>query len=419
MSEASSNLEHMIEQLSRRVDKLGKRVDTEPEAAELLVAEALSELSVSLEELHVASEELGQQASELEEAAEQLAAERLKYAELFEFAPDGYLVTDTSGMITEANRNAILMLGDPPGGVVGKPLAAVLGPGTRREIFRVLRELENGAEVVETETQIKVRGGGDFWVSMRASRSLGLESLQPALRWIIRDVSERVAALTSLTEANQFKEAFLLAVSHDLQSPVAAIAGFVDGLRDSFPSLSEERVRSILDSVSRSISNVKSVIANLSDVDRLGRESVQVLRRPTDVPELVRRASSDLGISERVKTEHPPDLSEVALDPGLTERILSNLLSNAVRYSPPYTDITVHIARHDGGVMLVVEDAGPGVTKESRVAVFELFHRSSDVGSGVGVGLYLTRAFAQLHGGDAWMDESPTGGAAVHVLLPA
>jgi signal transduction histidine kinase len=110
----------------------------------------------------------------------------------------------------------------------------------------------------------------------------------------------------------------------------------------------------------------------------------------------------------------------VAVDAPKVERMLENLLSNAARHTPPDSHIWVRVTAEDGGAMLVVEDDGPGVPDDMKKAIFEAFQRGSDAAGlpGTGIGLSLVARFAELHGGRAWVEDRPGGGASFRVFLP-
>ena len=144
-------------------------------------------------------------------------------------------------------------------------------------------------------------------------------------------------------------------------------------------------------------------------------------RRNTDLVEFVTRAIAETDIHGRtVELDVEPGM--VPIDQAKTERILENLLSNSLRHTPPDAKIWVRARPEEGGLALVVEDDGPGVPEELREEIFEPFRQapgsSSEHAPGVGIGLSLVRRFAELHGGRAWAEERPGGGAAFHVFLP-
>jgi signal transduction histidine kinase len=108
------------------------------------------------------------------------------------------------------------------------------------------------------------------------------------------------------------------------------------------------------------------------------------------------------------------------VDPPKVERIVDNLIANAVRHTPDGTPIEVRVEDAPRGIVIAVDDAGPGIAPIERDVVFEPFRRGSDSGGrpGAGVGLSLVAQFAELHGGRVWVEQSPAGGAAFRVLLP-
>jgi signal transduction histidine kinase len=115
-----------------------------------------------------------------------------------------------------------------------------------------------------------------------------------------------------------------------------------------------------------------------------------------------------------------PVLAEV--DPAKVERIVENLLANARKHTPRGTEVDVWVERRDTGVLIAVDDRGPGVAEEEREAIFEMFNRGGDLSAivpGAGVGLALVAEFTALHGGRAWVEENPGGGASFRVFLPS
>lgn len=219
--------------------------------------------------------------------------------------------------------------------------------------------------------------------------------------------------MAELREQLRLRDAFLLALAHDLRSSVAAIAGANELLRTR--ASDGDGIDQLLDIIEEAASAIQVVITNLFDVERLRHGTIEVVRQPTDLAELLHRSATDAAPAGRVEVEVEPAIAD--LDPGLTERILWNLLTNAIVHAPSAAPVVLRGSCEDDRVLLRIEDAGPGIPPELRDELFEPFNRGPG-GVGTGVGLYVAREFARVQGGDVWIDSRAGGGTAVHVHLP-
>ena len=231
-----------------------------------------------------------------------------------------------------------------------------------------------------------------------------------------REAAQRLRAL------DEMKNTFLEAVSHDLRTPLTSILGSALTLEQTRFELPRAEALDLVHRVATNARKLERLLTDLLDLDRLQRGIVSPQRRPTEISDLVRRAVDELEDPAAHAIELDVEDVTVSIDAAKVERILENLLSNAIRHTPAETRIWVTASSKDGGMMLVVEDEGPGVPSDLREAVFEPFRQapgsSSEHSPGVGVGLSLVRRFSELHGGRAWLDERAGGGASFHVFLP-
>jgi PAS domain S-box-containing protein len=228
-------------------------------------------------------------------------------------------------------------------------------------------------------------------------------------------------ATRRLRELDAMKTTFLHAVSHELRTPLAAILGFALTLEHQELNLPPEESIDMIKRLAANARKLDRLLSDLLDLDRLDRGIIEPKWRPTDVGALVRHAveESDLMVERTLRIE--ADSIVVSIDPAKVERIVENLLANAARHTPPDTPVWVWVKAHREGVLIVVEDAGPGVAPEVRDVIFRPFEQGPDLAShspGVGIGLSLVGRFAKLHGGRAWVEERPGGGASFRVYLP-
>jgi signal transduction histidine kinase len=227
---------------------------------------------------------------------------------------------------------------------------------------------------------------------------------------------------SGLREMNDVKDTLLHAVSHDLKGPLAGIIGAMSTLRRSNElDLTDDEVESLYQMIEQSGRKMNRLIDDMLDLERLDRGQVTPEREPTEVGELVRRVAREApGIDTHpVRIDGEQLLANI--DPAKVERIVENLLVNAARHTPGGTPIHVSVSGRDDGIVLVVEDEGPGVPEELKATLFDPFQQGpTAAGRGVGIGLSLVRSFAELHGGSAEIEDrdGDDSGARFVVMLP-
>jgi two-component system sensor histidine kinase KdpD len=247
-----------------------------------------------------------------------------------------------------------------------------------------------------------------------AQRELAVERLKAALE-TERQASERLRALDDM------KNDFLNAVSHELRTPLAAVLGSALTLQGLGLDLSTQDKQELLQGVVDGARRLERLLGDLLDVDRLTRGAAMVERSPVDVVELVIEVAQHV-IPNNHYIHVEPGSVHAEVDAPKVERIVENLLTNAVRHTPPGTSVWARASEEPGGVLLVVEDDEPGVPEEMRRPIFEPFQQAGDKKSkakGLGIGLSLVARFAELHLGRAWVEERAGGGASFHVFLPS
>jgi signal transduction histidine kinase len=160
------------------------------------------------------------------------------------------------------------------------------------------------------------------------------------------------------------------------------------------------------------------MVATFLDLDRLYRTGSEPQRRPVEIANLVRRAVEDIDFGDHILTIDAATAT-IQVDPDQVERILENLLANAVAHTPAGTPLWLCVSATSEVVEVTVGDAGPGLPDELKERVFELFSTADPQARRTGVGLWVVRRLAELHGGRAWVEDRPGGGASFRVVLPA
>jgi signal transduction histidine kinase/putative methionine-R-sulfoxide reductase with GAF domain len=342
------------------------------------------------------------------------------------------------------SRRAALVLGEPD-----DPSAAPsawgehIHPGDRGAAIAALRGV---LATPGDDVSLEYRALGDtrspLW--LRDIVHVGTDaSGERQLRGLIVDVTERKRAEEALKRSEQkyseafrrereatqqlralddMKNTFLEAVSHDLRTPLTSILGSALTLEQAGLEIPRDDALDLLRRIAANARKLERLLSDLLDLDRLQRGIVSPQRRPTDVGALVAQSVEESELLGGRQIELATEGLVVNVDAAKVERIVENLLANAARHTPAGTPLWVRVTgERGGGVTIAVDDAGPGVPDEMKDAVFEAF-RQGDGGPnpspGVGVGLSLVARFAELHGGSAWVEDRPGGGASFRVYLP-
>ncbi|MEU9663382.1 sensor histidine kinase KdpD [Streptomyces chartreusis] len=223
-----------------------------------------------------------------------------------------------------------------------------------------------------------------------------------------------------LAEGNRIRTALLAAVSHDLRTPLAGIKASVTSLRSDDVAWSEEDEAELLQAIEEGADRLDLLVGNLLDMSRLQTGTVTPLIREIDLDEVVPMALG--GVPEgSAELDIPETLPMVSVDKGLLERVVANVVENAVKYSPQDEPVLVSASAIADRVEVRVVDRGPGVPDEAKERIFAPFQRYGDAprGAGVGLGLAVARGFAEAMGGTIGAEDTPGGGLTMVLSLRA
>jgi two-component system sensor histidine kinase KdpD len=262
--------------------------------------------------------------------------------------------------------------------------------------------------------------GPDLAASERRLLSVIVSQIDAALEHSA--LAQTASEIGPLAEADRMRSALLAAVGHDLRRPLAAATTAISGLRATDITLPEADRSELLATAGESLDTLASLVTNLLDVSRLQAGALAVSLGPVDLAEVVLPALDELGLGpDSVELDLPGDLAAVLADPGLLQRAVVNLLSNALRFSPAGTPARVSASRFADTVQLRIMDRGPGIPADRRDDVFVPFQRLGDTdnSTGLGLGLALSKGFVEGMGGTLEADNTPGGGLTMVITLPA
>jgi len=270
------------------------------------------------------------------------------------------------------------------------------------------------------EYRMQRKDGRWIWIVDEASVVRDPEGRPLFMQGLMYDITERKEAEERLIALDRLKNTLLHTLSHDLKEPLTAILGAASTLERLDAELLPEERGQLLRTLASRTKGMNDLLTDLLDLDRLDRGIAEPRRFPVHLGTLIRNVVAGSGALRGRPVEVEGCDCVAAVDAPKVERIVENLLSNAARYTPRDGRIRVRAWREQEGVHLAVDDEGPGVPDELKSTIFEPFRRGPDAETqpGSGIGLSLVARFAELHGGHAWVEDRPGGGASFRVLLP-
>lgn len=360
------------------------------------------------------------------------------YRAFFDHAVDGIFRTTPEGHYLAVNQALADIYGyATPEALIGGLTdigAQLYADPRRREEFRT--QMQANDVVTNFVSEIYHRSGRRIWISENARAVRDWSGALLCYEGTVEDVTEKFeqdralrAALRQAEIANKMKAAFLAAMSHELKTPLNAVLGFSEIIRDEvLGPVGHDMYRDYAGDIHKSGARLLAVINDVLDVSRLEGGLLTIEARPEavlDVAEsaikLARAITQD---GRRIAIDIQPDMPALLVDPKRLAQALGNLLANALKFTPPQGK--VRFAAHvgpDGAAVLTVEDTGIGMEPETIAQALEPFRQGD--GSlarrfeGTGLGLSISKALAELHGGSLSVKSAMGAGTTVTIVLPA
>lgn len=268
------------------------------------------------------------------------------------------------------------------------------------------------------EMRVWARGRGRLNLDEQSVLESLATQLALALEGMRLSVEMRRVELEAHT--SRLKAALFSGVTHDIKTPLAAIMAAVTSLIEG-SGFSEDQRLEHLDTIKQETERLHRVVNNLLDVARLRAGALVATKVPSAIDEVMestlnrlRPLFGDRLVDLRVGDEVP----EVAIDVVQIDQVLTNLIENAIKFTPSGSPVSLVAVGHAEGVRVTVFDQGPGIPKQDRARIFEPFERGQATASGTGLGLAISNAIVIAHGGRMWVSDNPLGGSAFTFELP-
>jgi PAS domain S-box-containing protein len=346
-----------------------------------------------------------------------------------ELSIDGILVVDENGKILSYNQRFVDMWGIPPDVLESqsdeRALQSVMVKLAHPEEFmqRVLHLYLVKDEISSDEVALKDGRSFDRY----SAPMLGASGKYYGRVWYFRDITEHKQAeevrerlVTELESKNTEMERFIYTVSHDLQSPLVTINGFVGFLQSDLAKGNSERVKVDLKMISSAISKMENLLTDTLELSRIGR-----IANPPEVVPFTEIVQEALGlINEKIMVRGvlmtiEPDLPSVNVDRMRIVEVLTNLIENSIKYmgSQPQPNIEVGCRQDGEETVFFVKDNGIGIDPSQHDKVFELFYKLDKMSEGSGAGLAIVKRIIEVHGGSMWIESKLGKGCIVCFTL--
>ena len=416
-----------------------------------LITESITELQTALEELQVAEAELRQQNEELITARDAIESERHRYIDLFEFAPDAYLITTREGTIREANEAAVQLFEIARRFLIGKPLTNYIIDEQRKAFRTELNSLTTADRIIEIEARLQVRSGKRIDTAIKIAPISDLKGNLAGLRWLVRDITERkraeeeIKALNTQLErrvaertaeleaakieaeaANRGKDEFLATLSHELRTPLNAILGWTHILSTHLDN--PATTAQAIEVIERNAIIQARLTNDILEVSRIITGKLSLNLRPVEVAPVIEAAldaARPAVDAKAIKLDVAvcQDTCPVRGDASRLQQVVANLLSNAVKFTPEGGRVRVTLSRAGESCELMVSDTGQGISSDFLPFIFDRFRQAESASTrrhgGLGLGLAIVRHIVELHGGTVQATSLGEGhGASFIISLP-
>ncbi|MBE9180865.1 PAS domain-containing sensor histidine kinase [Oculatella sp. LEGE 06141] len=422
-------LDRQLQAAHARLQTVRQQANSSSERSADLLPVAINEFANALEELQTAIEGLCQANNELNVSQQAVARERRHYKELFERAPDAYVVTDVAGIIQDANHAATELLNVERRFLLGKPLIVFIAADYRTAFREQLNYLSTARRLPDWEVDLQRRDGQRVPVAIAISDISDMQGMVTGYRCLIRDLTERKQAealqqeLETEKELNELTSRFIQTASHEFRTPLTIISMAVDLLErhNELPFQDQQRhLQRIRISVKRMAQLLDKVFMfNQADAGYLQFQPqiIDVRLFCQDVLELY---APSLETGTWIQFEAIGECGLVCLDPNLLQQILNNLLSNALKYSPHNSVVCLKLTCQSDRLMIQVQDNGIGIPEDDQLWLMQPFHRAKNVDGipGTGMGLAIVQKAVELHGGTIKVESQLDVGTTFTVTLP-
>lgn len=368
-----------------------------------LIASSINKMSAAVQERTATINDNMQKISainaELEEKTATIREDRMRFLSILETLDEGVIAVDRDGTIIYCNGAAAKIMGRDPSGVIGN---------SYHDAFPSLRIAGNQHTAVHEF--VIGRKDHDEPLYLRVfSAPWSLENAPPGYILVLQDISTE-------KKIEEFKADFVSSVNHDIKSFLVPVSGFLKRILQGKYGTVEGSLRERLANIDENVTKIQHLVENYLNVSRIESGKIEFAIRPVDINEIIREI---VNLYPRVNFSEEGHLLALA-DRDYIERVMINLLANALKFSPDGAEVTVSTSVEGPMVVISVADRGIGIPQKEIPLIFQRYNRGT-LGTkkeGTGLGLFIVKSVIESHGGAIWVDSTPGKGSTFSFSLP-
>lgn len=412
-------IKHLVEATQRVAQgNLNHRVDITGDDEISALTKSFNRMTENLNIITASRDELNKEISERKQVEKTLIESEERFRRVFEDSRNGMMLVDQQGRYIKVNKAMTEILGYSEPELLSMGSKDITYQGDITSDSKIVQQLWTGeSDGFSAEKRYVHEDGCVIWGAITVSP---IHDSDGKTRYVLVQVEN----ITERKQAEQIKDEFIGMVSHELKTPLTIMMGALNVLTNQ--ELSEEQARELMQDASSSVDTMVGIVENLLELARSQSDRMILHLEPIDVVKIAREVAREL---QRKSAAHrlivtPASEKAIALaDPVKVERILCNLIENAIKYSPNGGDVRISAQRQDNQVIVEVSDQGIGISRQDQSRLFQSFERinayKTNSIAGIGLGLRVCRLLVEVLGGRIWVESKPGKGSTFFFSLPA
>ncbi|MBS7564036.1 PAS domain-containing sensor histidine kinase [Mucilaginibacter sp. Bleaf8] len=340
---------------------------------------------------------------------------------------DAIISKTLEGIITSWNPGAERIFGYSPDEILGKSITVLIPEERLSEENDIISNIKSGRRVEHFETVRKNKNGNDIYVSLTVSPVKDKKGQVIGASKIARNITEQVALqqqlkqyTTMLETSNQHKDQFISMASHELKTPITSAMANLQFLQRKLQDTDNQRLAG---KALGGVIKLNKLVSDMLDISKIESGKLEMNFSSVDVHELLHETIENIqltSLKHQIQYLNTHENPVITADRLRLEQVITNIINNAIKYSPDADKVIVHCYPENGKTVISVQDFGAGIPAEHHAKLFNRFYRIEEQSrnvSGLGIGLFITKQIIEEHQGHIWLESEAGKGTTFYVCL--